>query len=159
MKKLLGSFVSGLLLVASAAFVSAQSEGSGRLEGTWDVVVTPRICATGNPITSFKATYIFTPGGTFSGVSSGTGSGGRGREQQGVWKHVDGSHYRFRIKTYLFDANGVATSYQLVNHDGELDTDGDRWTSTGDSRTYTLDGTEINTGCSSIIATRVVELE
>ena len=79
MKKSFGSLISVLLLFAAATAVSAQSEGSGRLGGTWDVVVTPRVCASGNPITSFKATYIFTPGGTFSGVSSGTGSGGRGR--------------------------------------------------------------------------------
>lgn len=157
MQKLLGSLVSVLLLLGSAAIVSAQSDGSGRLEGTWDVVVTPRICATGNPITSFKAVYIFTPGRTFSGVSSGTGSGGRGREQQGVWKHLGGNSYRFRIKTYLFDANGVATSYQVVTHDGKLDKSGLNWESVGDSRTYTLNGAEINSGCSTIVGTRSIE--
>lgn len=157
MKKFFGSVISMLLVTVAAADVSAQSEGSGQLDGTWEVVVTPRICATGNPITSFKATYIFTPGGTFSGVSSGTGSGGRGREQQGVWKHLNGSRHRFRIKTYLFDSNGVATSYQMVTHDGELDKSGLNWASVGDSRTYTLNGAEINSGCSTIVGTRVID--
>lgn len=75
-----------LVCAALAATAFAQSDGSGPLAGTWDVVVTPRVCATGDAITTFKAAYIFEPGGNFSGVSSGTGSGGRGREQQGVWE-------------------------------------------------------------------------
>src|SRR5688572_4319044 len=144
----------GILLLAAAAAVGGQSEGSGRLAGSWDVVVTPRVCASGDLITTFKAAYYFTPGGTFSGVSSGTGSGGRGREQLGVWKHLDGKYYRFRIKTYLFDAAGVATSYQIVTHEVELDDDGLTWTSFGDSRTFSLDGIQINAGCSTITATR-----
>lgn len=133
-----------------------QSDGSGQLAGTWDVVVTPRVCATGDAITTFKAAYYFEPGGNFSGVSSGTGSGGRGREQQGVWKHLFGEHYRFRIKTYLFDASGVATSYQLVTHDGVLADGGLSWSSTGISETFSLNGTQINAGCSTIVASRVV---
>ena len=143
-----------LLVAGTAGTMSAQSEGSGRLAGTWDVVVTPRVCATGAPITTFQASYYFTQGGTFSGVSSGTGSGGRGREQLGVWKHVSGNHYRFRIKTYLFDAAGVATSYQIVTHDGELNDNGLTWSSVGDSRTYSLDHVQINVGCSTIVGTR-----
>jgi hypothetical protein len=134
---------------------SAQTGDSGRLAGRWDVVVTPRVCATGAAITSFQAAYYFAPGGTFSGVSSGTGSGGRGREQLGVWKHLGGHDYRFRIKTFLFDAAGVATSYQIVTHDGALSDDALSWSSTGDSRTFSLDGVEINAGCSTIVGSRV----
>ena len=113
-------------------------------------------CANGNAITTFKASYYFALGGTFSGVSSGTGSGGRGREQLGVWEHVSDHHYRFRIKTFLFDGAGLATSFQIVNHDLELDIDAESWSSVGDSRTYSLDGVEINAGCSTIVATRML---
>ena len=158
MKNIFGNLFGILLLATAAATISAQSDGSGRLAGTWDTVVTPRVCATGNVITTFQAAYIFTPGGTFSGLSSGTGSGGRGREQLGVWIHVNDNQYRFRIKTYLFDAAGVATSYQIVTHDAELDKDGLNWSSTGDSRTYSLDGVQINAGCSTIVASRVADL-
>jgi hypothetical protein len=157
MKNIVGSFFGIVLLLGAVAIASAQSGDSGRLAGAWDVVVTPRVCATGNAITTFQASYYFAPGGTFSGVSSGTGSGGRGREQLGVWKHLYGNHYRFRIKTYLFDAAGVATSYQIVTHDGELDDDALNWASTGDSRTFSLDNVQINAGCSTIIASRVVD--
>lgn len=157
MKNILGS-VLGILLLGSAAAASVHFDGSGSLAGTWDVVVTPRVCATGNAITSFQAAYIFSPGGTFSGLSSGTGSSGRGREQVGVWEHIDGGRYRFRIKAYLFNTEGVATSYQLVTHDAELDNDGLSWSSVGDSRTFSLDGVQINVGCSTIVAQRVADL-
>lgn len=146
----------GVLFLAMATTAIAQRDDNGRLAGTWDVVVTPRVCATGAPITTFQASYNFAAGGTFSGVSSGTGSGGRGREQLGVWKHVSGGdRYRFRIKTYLFDAAGVATSYQIVTHDLELDDTGLNWSSTGDSRTFSLSGVQLNVGCSTIVAGRM----
>jgi hypothetical protein len=90
MKNILTGLFGILLCAAAVVTASAQSDGSGRLAGTWDVVVTPRICLTGDAITNFRAAYIFEPGGNFSGVSSGTGSGGRGREQKGVSKHVGG---------------------------------------------------------------------
>ena len=157
MEKILRKLFGILLLALATTSTYAQSEGRGQLAGTWDVVVTPRVCATGSAITTFKASYYFAPGGTFSGVSSGTGSGGRGREQLGVWKHLEGKHYRFSIKTFLFDAAGVATSYQIVKHDAKLAYDGLSWASVGDSRTYGLDGVEINAGCSTIAAMRAIQ--
>lgn len=155
MKKTFRTLMGLMLLIGAATFGNAQTGDSGRLAGTFDVSVTPRICATGAAITNFQAAYYFAPGGTFSGLSSGTGSGGRGREQLGVWKHLGDGHYRFRIKTYLFDAAGVATSYQIVTHDGVLSNDGLSWSSTGDSRTFSLEGVEINAGCSTIVGSRV----
>ncbi len=156
MKNIFGSVFGILLLATAASITSAHSDGGGRLAGTWNTEVTPRVCSTGNAITSFQSTYIFNPGGTLSGLSSGTGSGGRGRETLGVWKQLNGNDIRFRIKTFLFNAAGVATSYQVVTHDGELDNDGLNWSSTGISRTFSLDGVLINSGCSTIIAMRTV---
>ena len=149
-------FTTFVLLLLSASFAAhAQSNSSGRLEGTWDAVVKPRVCADNSVITSFQAAYYFEPGGNFSGLSSGTGSGGRGREQLGIWKHGEGNQYRFKIKTYLFDAAGVATSYQIVTHDALLDIDGLSWSSSGISKTYSLAHVEINAGCSTIEARRI----
>ena len=147
----------GILLLAfvAAATASGQSRSSNSFAGTWDVVVTPRNCATGDPITSFRAAYIFSPDGIFSGVSSGTGSGGRGREQLGVWRHVGDNQYRLRIKAFLFNSAGVSTSYQIVTHDAKLDDDANSWSSVGDSRTFTFDGVQTAVGCSSIVAERV----
>lgn len=147
--------IGALVLLSGSVAAPAQSHSSGRLQGTWDVLVKPRLCADNSVITSFQATYYFEPGGNFSGVSSGTGSGGRGREQLGIWKHVEGDKYRFKIKTFLFDAAGVATSYQIVTHDAQLAPDGLSWSSTGISKTFSLAHVEINAGCSTIEAKRV----
>jgi hypothetical protein len=148
--------VFGILIIAAATVtIFGQADGSGRLPGIWDVVATPRVCSTGTPITSFQATYNFDRGGTLSAVSAGTGSGGRGREQHGIWGLVGGDRYRFRFRAYLFDAAGVATGYQILTHDVELGTKARNWSSVGLSQTFTLDGVQIAEGCSTIVATRV----
>ncbi|MGD9564057.1 MAG: hypothetical protein AB7F88_17400 [Pyrinomonadaceae bacterium] len=154
MRELIGKLF-GMLLLTVAAF--GQSDDGKRFAGAWDVVVTPRVCATGAPITTFQSSYNFDRGGTLSGLSSGTGSGGRGREQLGVWKHVSGNHYRFRIKAYPVNSAGGISIYQIVTHDAVLDDDSLSWSSTGDSRSYTLDGVQIAVGCSTITAVRVPE--
>ncbi len=158
MKNIFGSVLGILLLAAAAATVSAQSDGKGRLAGTWNMVVTPRVCSTGDAITSFQSTYIFDPGGTLSGLSSGTGSGGRGREQLGVWKHLNGHHYRFRFKTYLFNAAGEATSYQILTAEVELDREALNWSYNAISQTFSLDGILINSGCSTAVASREADI-
>lgn len=157
MKRFIYRGIIAVLWAASGTSAFSQSDGAGRLAGAWSASTTPRVCATGTAITNFKATYIFGPEGNFSGLSSGTGSGGRGREQLGIWKHIGDHQYRFKVKTFLFNSAGVATSYQIVSHDAELSVDGRSWSSTGISKTFTLDGIEINAGCSTIEAERVEE--
>jgi hypothetical protein len=145
-----------IIVIASAVTTWAQDDGGARLGGTWDLIATPRVCATGDAITSFQATYNFDEGGTLSAVSAGTGSGGRGREQHGVWRYLGGDNYRFRFRAYLFDAAGVATGYQVLTHNVELDKDALNWTSVGLSQTFSLQGVQTAVGCSTIVATRVL---
>ena len=146
----------GMLIVFAAAVVttSAQADGAARLAGTWDLVATPRVCATGDVITSFQATYNFDEGGTLSAVSAGTGSGGRGREQHGLWRYLGRDNYRFSFRAYLFDAAGVATGYQILTHEVQLDQAALNWTSVGLSQTFSLQGVQTAVGCSTIVATR-----
>ena len=132
----------------------AQSSGGGRLAGTWDTVVTIRNCATNDPIVSFQSVGVFNQGGTFSGISSGQSPTARGPEA-GLWKHVKGDTYQFRFKAYLFNAAGVATSYQVVTHELELDADALTWTSQGIGEVFNMSGTLLSTGCSSAEATRI----
>ena len=145
-----------LVIVTAAVTTFAQADGAARLGGTWDLVATPRVCATGNAITSFQATYNFDEGGTLSAVSAGTGSGGRGREQHGVWRYLGRDSYRFRFRAYLFDAAGIATGYQILTHDVELDQEALNWSSVGLSQTFSLGGVQTAVGCSTIVATRVL---
>lgn len=154
MKYFVGSILGVFIFSIASVVAIAQQESEGRLVGSWNATTTPRVCATGDAITMFKATYNFDQGGTLNFVSSGTGSGGRGREQVGPWKHVTGNRYRFALKAYIFDANGVSSSYQIVAHEAELSEDGLSWSSVGISKTYNFAGAEINSGCSTIVATR-----
>jgi hypothetical protein len=142
----------GILLSAAAAF--GQSNGSGRLAGTWDAAVTVRVCATGNPIVSFLSTANFNTGGTYSGITSGASPTLRTSER-GIWEHLNGNLYRFRFKAYLYNAAGVATSYQVVTHDVELDNDDLKYNSAGISEIFALDGTPISAGCSTAVGTRM----
>ena len=129
--------------------------GGGRLAGTWDAAVTITNCATGSPIVSFLSTANFNQGGTFSGITSGTSPSLRTSER-GVWEHVTGNNYRFRFKAYLFNAAGVAIGYQVITHDVELDDDNLNYTSAGTTRVFDLTGTQIGSGCSTAVGTRMV---
>lgn len=154
MKRSFGLLI--VLLIVAMATAFGQADGAGRIAGTWDLVVTPRVCATGAPITTFQAVYNFDQGGTLSAVSAGTGSGGRGREQHGIWKNAGGDKFRFRFRAYLFDSAGVATGYQILTHDVILDKDAFKWSSVGLSQTFTLGGVQTAVGCSTIAAKREV---
>jgi hypothetical protein len=152
MKHILFS-VLGLLLISAAAV--GQSDGGGRLAGTWDMVVTGRNCDTGAPLISFQTVVSFNQGGTYSGLSAGRPPTLRTPEL-GVWKHVRENLYSYRWKAYLFNAAGVATGYQIVTQDLELDQDGINSSSSGISQAFTLEGVLTGTACSTIVGTRVV---
>jgi hypothetical protein len=146
------------IVIATATFQTSiqaqEAEGGGRLAGTWDAVVTITVCATGAPIVSFLSTANFNQGGTFSGITSGTSPSLRTSER-GVWSHVSGNLYRFRFKAYVFNAAGVATSYQVITHDVELDKDNLNYTSAGTTQVFAMDGTPIGSGCSTAVGTRM----
>jgi hypothetical protein len=154
MRSILGSLVA-ILLFASAATTVAQSEGGGRLTGTFDTVVTIRVCATGAPITSFQSVGSFNQGGTFSGITSGMPPTARTSER-GVWTHVKGDTYRFRFKAYLYNAAAVAIGYQVVTHELELSSDALSWSSAGINETFDMNGVQTGSGCSTAVGSRMV---
>lgn len=144
------------LLLSTAAF--AQSDGGGRLTGTWDTVVTIRNCVRGgggSAIRSFQSVGNFNQGGTFSGITSGTPPTLRTSER-GAWTHLVGDTYRFRFKAYLYNADAVATGYQVVTHDLQLNADNLNYTSGGITQIFSLDGIQIGSGCSTAVGTRMV---
>lgn len=151
-----GIIVIAILTIASHTTAVAQGkDGGGRLDGSWDTVVTIRNCATGNQIVSFPSVGSFNQGGTFSGITSGASPALRSPEQ-GVWKHVQSNLYQFRFKAYHFNAAGVAVAYQVVTHDLELDADANSWASSGVSEMFAMNGTPMSAGCSTGAATRIV---
>lgn len=152
MKHIVVSVMSVLILSAS---ILAQSEGGARLTGTFDTVITIRVCNTGDAITSFQSVGSFNQGGTFSGITSGMPPTLRTSER-GSWKHVNANLYRFRFKAYLYNAAAVAIGYQIVTHDLELDPTASEWSSSGTSESFLMDGTPTGTGCSTAVGTRMI---
>lgn len=142
-------------VVAVGTALGQENEGGGRLAGTWDTVVTIRVCATGAPITSFQSVGSFNQGGTFSGITSGVPPTLRTSER-GVWKHVGANLYRFQFKAYLYNAAAVPVGYQIVTHDLELDNDNLNYTSGGTAETFGMDDTPISSGCSTAVGSRMV---
>ena len=158
MKKILGKLGYFAAVVTASVFATlgcmAQNDmGGGRLAGTWEAQVTIRDCASGAAITSFPSIANFNKGGTYLGSTAGRPQSSRTPEH-GVWAHISGNTYRFKFKSYDFNAAGVAVSYGVVTHDIELDESGDTYTSSGGVKVYLMNGTQIAQGCSDAVGTR-----
>jgi hypothetical protein len=157
MNKIFGNLVCAAVVVtvlAAGACVAQNDMGGGRLAGVWDAVVTIRNCDTGATIGQpFASIANFNKGGTYLGSTSGRPQASRTPEH-GVWAHISGRTYRFKFKSFDFNAAGVAVSYGIVTHDIELDESGDTYTSTGGVTFYSINGTPTGRGCSDAVGTR-----
>jgi hypothetical protein len=145
-----------LAISFSAMFAPAsgsEQNGGGRLEGTWDVQVTIRNCQTGAEIRTFASLTTFMFGGTILDSTSGIPQAQR-TPGQGVWSHVSGDTYRFRFKSFTFDAGNNFTGWTIITHEAELDPNGSQYTSAGTAEMYAPNGTLLFTGCSTTTATR-----
>ena len=147
--------VFGLILTASFGCAVAQGEngGGGRLEGTWDAVVTLSICEPGGTIGSFNSIGTFMRGGTSIGSTAGIPQSLRTPEH-GVWRHMSGNTYEFRFKSFSFDPVVNPGGWSIVKHQIELSPDGDTYTSAGIGQIFASNGTQIRQVCSSAVGTR-----
>ena len=146
-------FLLGAITV-NCAFAQGQSDGGGRLVGTWDALVTIVNCETGAPGPSFQSTANFNQGGTFTGITSGNPPANRTPEI-GIWRHTNKSNYVFRFKAYLFNPAGVPVAYQIVTHQIELGADDLSYTSTGGVQIFSMNGIQTGSGCSTSVGSRL----
>ena len=160
MKRNTGTLVLSIMVIATVVGMSATAsfaQAGGRLVGTWDAQVTLRDCATGDPlpipIPTFASIANFNQGGTFLGSTSGQPQSARTPEH-GVWRHVAKNMYEFKFKSFNFGPTGAPVSYVIVRHDLELNETGDAYISSGEARFYSMNGTQVNQGCSSGVGTR-----
>lgn len=157
--KIIGGMVLAILVISTLTFLaSAQSDsesqnGGGRLEGTWDVQVTLRNCQTGAPIRTFASIGTFMFGGTMldstSGIPQSLHTPG-----QGVWSHAGGNTYRFKFKSFSFDASGNFTGWTIISHEANLNHSADGYESAGTAEVYAPNGNLLFTGCATTTATR-----
>jgi hypothetical protein len=146
------------LVVAFASFDAKAQNGGGRLAGTWDATVTIYNCATGAPIRQFASVGTFHQGGTFNGITSGPPPppAAARTPEVGVWRHDKENGYTLRFKAFLLDATGNPIGYQVLTHSIELDSDNLNYVSDGGVQVFNMAGTQIGSGCSSSVATRMV---
>jgi hypothetical protein len=148
--------------LALAAFaqiwVTAQVDNGQGLVGSWDVVVTPRDCETGDPIPfppPFSAVQTYNQGGTMLESDPGipgapiTRVGGHG-----VWAHSKGRGYSIAFRVFKFNPDGSPAGKDVIRDVVQLGPDGDTYTSTGTVDIYDPAGTLVLTGCATTAANR-----
>ena len=141
----------------SAQDVETEDQGKGtnarKLVGTWDVQVTIRSCLTGAAIRTFASVGTFASGGTLLDSTSGTPQSLK-TPGQGVWSHTGGNTFRFRFKSFSFDANGNFTGWTIITHVAHLNRQADGYDSAGTAEVYAPTGVLLFTGCSTTTAER-----
>jgi hypothetical protein len=155
-RKIMGSagLALGLCLAAGVATARAQGTGAGRLDGTWDIVLTLRNCTTGGIGATFRELATFDRGGTMvsstSAFSQATKTPGHG-----VWQHLAGQTYTYSFKFFRFDAaTGAFLGWTVIRQEAVLDSSGDAYTAAGGASVYSKEGVEVASGCSTTEATR-----
>jgi hypothetical protein len=147
---LLSLFV--LLVCCSQSFVAAQNDqkaGPG-IVGVWQTVVTPRICATGNPVgITFPGILLFDQDGTMTGTSTTVTS------TYGIWSREAGrAAYSFASLSLKYDANGMSVGSRRISQNVTIDESGNSFTSTGTFQDYDNAGNPTISGCSTSTGTR-----
>lgn len=145
-----------LLLVVfggcSHSFVSAQGDEKNAplLSGVWQTVVTPRICATGNPVgPTFPGILLFDQDGTMTGTSTAVSS------VYGLWNRDAGrSQYSFASLSLKYDASGNLVGSRRISQNVTVDDSGDSFTSTGTFQDYDISGNSTISGCATATGTR-----
>jgi len=168
--KIVGGMVLGILVISTltlglvsaqdaSGLVSAQNDsqsqngGGGRLKGTWNVQVTIRNCQTGAAIRTFPSIGTFMSGGTMLDSTSGIPQAQK-TPGHGVWSHAGENTYRFKFKSFSFDASGNPTGWTIISHEANLNHSADEYESAGIAEVYDPNGNLVFTGCSSTTATR-----
>jgi len=123
------------------------------LEGTWDVQLTIRNCQNGTAIRTFAEILTFMSGGTMLGSTTGIPPAQK-TPGHGVWSHISGRTFRFKLKFFTFDPSGNPTGWTIVSHEATLNRRATEYESAGTAEVYNPNGTLIFTGCSTTTATR-----
>jgi len=156
MKTLLKSFsllLAALVLVGcSQLLVSGQSDQANirSIEGVWQTVVTPRICATGSAVgPTFPGILLFENGGTMTGTSTAVTSA------YGIWTREAGPHqYSFTSISLKYDPAGTLLGSRRISQNVTLDQSGDGFASSGTFQDYDVNGNPTISGCATSTGVR-----
>ncbi|MDI1241744.1 MAG: hypothetical protein PSX80_07465 [bacterium] len=143
-------FVAALVGISPRVTSAQQLKGTRTLVGTWQTVVTPRICATGAPLpATFPGILTFNEGGTMTGTSTAASS------VYGVWERVHGpSEYSFSSISQRYSAAGVFLGNRRIDQNITIDESGDTFNSEGTFVDTDPAGSSTTNGCSSSTGVR-----
>ena len=141
-----------LLVGCSQSFVAAQNDQKTvpGLNGVWQIVVMPRICATGNPVgVTFPAVLLFNQDGTMTGTSTAVTSA------YGNWHREPGrAAYSFATLSLKYDTAGTFIGSRRISQDVTIDETGNAFTSSGTFQDYDAAGNATISGCSTSTGSR-----
>jgi hypothetical protein len=157
--KIAAGTILGLLIIGSAQlFVFGQELKNESLEksdednsdrnalvGTWQTLVTPRNCQTGDPVApAFPGLLTFADGGTLTGTSTSVSS------VYGVWEKTNGRrNYSFAFISLRYNPAGTFIGTQKVRQTTRLAANGHDFTTTGTVEILDPNGNIVGTGCST----------
>ena len=164
-KSIYGVALASVLTLVGAAFLTptlgvkagsqGKSEGQARkLEGTWRVQVTIRVCQTGAEIRTFPSLVTFAQGGTMTETTSAASPALRG-PGHGVWQHTVGHSYSALFEAFTFNPAGVWTGTQKVTQTIEIGDDPDEFNANASNEIFDANGVLLATGCSTAVGRRL----
>jgi hypothetical protein len=137
----------------SAQASESESQGGGRLEGTWRVQVSVKDCTTGAVQRTFPALFAFAKGGTLTETTAGQPPA-LFSPGFGVWRHTQGQTYTAVLETFVFSPAGVWIQTHRLTRAIELDRGANDFTDTIKLEIFDTSGNLIAPGCGSSVARR-----
>jgi hypothetical protein len=132
-----------------------QSESQARkLEGTWRVQVTLRVCQTGAEIRTFPALATFATGGTIN-ASTAASSPARVTPDYGTWRHTGGHTFAALSEAFLFNPAGDWIGTQRVARAIEIGEDPDNLNVSVSTEIFDINGNLLATGCATAVGHRL----
>jgi hypothetical protein len=133
--------------------LATQRNNTRKLEGSWNIQVTGRSCATGDAIRTFPSMFTIHRGGTMSEWGSGNPPATRGLGH-GVWNYESRNRYASAFQFFRFNADGTHAGRQVIRQQIRLSNDGNSFTSSAVAQVFDANGNVIQTNCSTGAATR-----
>ena len=122
-----------------------------RIEGVWEAQVTRRVCATGEPTTTFLGMTSFFQGGSLMGTDSNPNP----PTTHGRWEYLGGDRYLAVERFLRLNADGSFAGVQRITRNITLDPDGLHLTGVNTSEAFDVAGNLISRGCTTDVTTRV----
>ena len=133
--------------------LAERRENTRRLEGSWNVQVTPRNCQTGVPMTTTPSMLTFMRGGTMQETGSRISPSLRG-PGHGIWSYESRHQYTAKFQFFRFNADGTLAGRQIVMQHTTLSNDGNSFTSSATAQVLDVNGNVTANNCSDGVGTR-----